>query len=89
MLSKGPSKFPVGAIIVREKLSKEGGERPELLAVMIKRAAGFNPAGGDWEFLTVDGGLSKIRERQKKGSCLQCHSSQRDADFVFTLPQPK
>jgi hypothetical protein len=89
MLSKGPAKFPAGSIIVREKLSKEGDDRPELLAVMIKRAAGFNPAGGDWEFLTVDGQVSKIRERQKKGSCLDCHSSQRDADFVFPLPRSK
>jgi hypothetical protein len=89
MLSKVPAKFPVGSIIVREKLSKKGGDRPELLAVMIKRAAGFNPAGGDWEFLTVDGQVSKIRERQKKGSCLDCHSLRPEADFVFPLPQSK
>ena len=79
------AKFPAGSVIVREKLSKPGDARPQLLAVMVKRAAGFNPAGGDWEFLTVDGGLTKVTGRQKKGSCLDCHASQRDRDFVFPV----
>lgn len=89
MQSERRAKFPVGSIIVRERLARIEDVQPQHLVVMIKRAAGFNPAGGDWEFLTVDGQVSKIRERQKKGSCLDCHSSQRDADFVFPLPQPK
>ena len=82
-------KFPVGSIIVREKLAKPDDKEPELVAVMIKREPGFNPAGGDWLFLTADGTLAKIRERQKKGSCLDCHQSQRDSDFVFPLTAAK
>ena len=89
MLSERPSKFPVGSIIVREKLATQTDARPELLAVMIKRARGFNPKADDWEFLTVDGALTKIQERQKKGSCLQCHASQSERDFVFPLPDSK
>ncbi|HVF67885.1 MAG TPA: cytochrome P460 family protein [Pyrinomonadaceae bacterium] len=89
-LSKGGrTKFPVGSVIVREKLSRADATQPELVAVMIKRAPGFNPPGGDWEFLTADGKLTKLRERQKKGSCLECHSSQADRDFVFPPPAPK
>ena len=83
------ARFPTGSIIVREKLSKPDDARPQLLAVMVKRAAGFNPKGGDWEFLVIDGALTKIRERQKQGSCLDCHASQRERDFVFTLPASK
>jgi len=89
MSSKTHAKFPVGSIIIREKLSAPDDARPALLAVMFKRAPGFNPAGGDWEFLTVDGAVTKIQERQKHGSCLQCHASQRDADFVFPVPARK
>ena len=84
----GRAKFPVGSIIVREKLARLEATQPELVAVMIKRAPGFNPKGGDWEFLTADGMLTKVRERQKKGSCLNCHSSQAASDFVFPLPLP-
>lgn len=89
MSSKTHAKFPAGSIIVREKLSAPDDARPALLAVMLKRAPGFNPAGGDWEFLTVDGAVTKIQERQKHGSCLRCHASQRDADFVFPVPARK
>lgn len=79
----GGTKFPAGSIIVREKLSRPDDATPQLLAVMFKRAQGFNPTGGDWEFLTVDGALTKITKRQKRGSCLDCHASQRERDFVF------
>ena len=77
--------FPAGSVIVREKLNDPGDESPLMLAVMLKRAPGFNPAGGDWEFLLVDGAASKVIERQKKGSCLDCHVSRRERDFVYTV----
>ncbi len=79
----GLAKFPVGSVIVRERLSRAEATQPDLVAAMIKRAPGFNPRGGDWEFVTADGTLTKIRERQKTGSCLNCHSSQSKRDFVF------
>ena len=81
----GDLKFPSGSIIVREKRSKPDDATPQLLAVMVKRAPGFSPKGGDWEFLTVDGALTKVTGRQKKGSCLDCHASQRERDFVFPV----
>ncbi|HEV2864581.1 MAG TPA: cytochrome P460 family protein [Pyrinomonadaceae bacterium] len=87
LLSLSPGKFPVGSVIVREKLSHAEATKPDLLAVMIKRGPDFNPAGGDWEFLVFDGELKRLRERQKKGSCLECHSSQQSRDFVFPIPQ--
>lgn len=80
-----PAAFPAGSVIVREKLNNPGDASPLMLAVMLKRAPGFNPAGGDWEFLLVDGAASKVVERQKKGSCLDCHASQRERDFVYTV----
>ena len=76
--------YPRGSIIVREKLTHADDTQAELLAVMIKRARGFNPAANDWEFLVTDGELSKIRERQKKGSCLDCHASQRAIRFCLS-----
>ena len=84
-----PAKFPVGSIIVSEKLSKPDDAPPQRIAVMVKRAAGFNPKSGDWEFLIVNGALDRVHERQKKGRCAECHASQRENDFVFPLPESK
>lgn len=76
--------FPVGSIFVREKISPEKST-PELLAVMIKRENGYNPDGGDWQFLLTDGQKKKVKLRQKSGECLDCHIRQRDNDFVFPV----
>ena len=81
--------YPRGAIIVREKLIHAEDAEPELLAVMIKRDRGFNKAANDWEFLVTDGKLTKILERQKKGSCLECHASQKMSDYVYPAPAPQ
>lgn len=78
-----PAKFPAGSIIVSEKLSKPDDAPPQRIAVMVKRAEGFNPKSGDWEFLVVNGTLDRVLERQKKGRCAECHASQRENDFVF------
>jgi hypothetical protein len=86
MLSGSPAKFPAGSVIVREKFAGSNDTQPQLLAVMIKRAVGFNSKGGDWEYFVVDGGMKKIRERQKKGNCSGCHSAQKERDFVFPSP---
>jgi len=79
------AKFPVGSVIVREMFFDLEDQGPQVLAVMVKHAAGFNRAGGDWEFLLVKGNASEIIERQKKGSCLGCHASQREKDFVYPV----
>ena len=83
MTAAQPAVFPRGSIIVREKLSKPDDPQPQLLAVMIKRASGFNPKAADWEFLVLDGTATNVKKRQKTGECQQCHASQQDKDFVF------
>jgi hypothetical protein len=82
----GEKHFPVGSIIVREKLAKADDVQPQLLTAMIKRARGFNRKANDWEFLAIDGTISRILEQQKQGSCVECHASQKKRDFVFPLP---
>ena len=75
--------YPVGAVIVREKLLTATSTTPEVLAAMIKRDKGFNPAANDWEFLVLNSDATKVQKREKTGSCQQCHASERDKDFVF------
>ena len=81
--SKEKRIYPVGSIIVRERLLTESTKTPDVLTVMAKRAVGFNPAANDWEFLVVDADTMKIKKREKTGDCQQCHSSQKDRDFVL------
>ena len=79
-------RFPVGSIIVREKLAQADDAQPQLVTAMIKRGRGFNPKANNWEFLAIDGTLNKVLERQKKGGCLDCHASQAQRDFVYAVP---
>ena len=84
--SSSPSQvFPVGSILVREKLKRSNSDKPEVLSVMIKREKGFNPKRGDWSFLVIDGAATKVKERTKKGQCLECHQHASARDFVFEL----
>ncbi|MBC7911918.1 MAG: cytochrome P460 family protein [Pyrinomonadaceae bacterium] len=83
MVDEKKPRFPAGSVIVREKLAQEADAAPQVLVVMVKREQGFNLKAKDWEFLTIDGQLSKVEHREKTGSCRDCHNSQKDRDFVF------
>jgi len=83
LTAKYPS-FSVGTIIIRKTIKMFNAlNKDEGLTVMVKREKGFNPENGDWEFLVIEGDMSKIRQREKTGSCVQCHSRQKANDFVF------
>lgn len=75
--------FPVGSIIIREKLAQADDTAPQLLVALVKRERGFNPKAKDWEFLMFDGSATTIRQREKTGSCQECHVLQKDNDLVF------
>jgi hypothetical protein len=88
-ISDGPTDFPEGSVIVREKISGKQPLTPELLTVMVKRARGFNPASNDWEYMVLDGAGSRVLSRGKIDSCNSCHSKKKEADFVFRRSLPK
>jgi len=83
LLNEKRPQFPVGSIIVREKLSQATDAKPLLLIAMVKHARGFNDKANDWEFLVLDGSASTIQRREKVGDCLACHKEQKKTDFVF------
>jgi hypothetical protein len=82
MMTKRTPKFPIGSMIVKEKLGSPDSTNPELLTAMIKREAGYNPEGGDWEYLVLDGAASKIIEQGKLTRCSSCHRPYVRNDFV-------
>jgi hypothetical protein len=77
-----PFRFPVGTIIVRERLL-ESSSNAQSLVVMIKRERSFNRKANGWEFLSVSGEATRVLKREKEGKCLECHRSAAENDFVF------
>lgn len=89
LLKEKKPQFPVGSIIVREKLLKEGDATPQLLVALVKHERGFNTKANDWEFLVLDGKASVIQRSEKTGSCQTCHAQQKETDFVFRSYLPE
>lgn len=89
MNTKQPPKFPVGSAIVKEKLGSPDSTTPEVLTVMIKREAGYNPENGDWEYLVLNGEASMIVERGKLERCSGCHKFYKHSDFVTRTYLPR
>src|SRR5262249_21737523 len=77
----GPeSRLPQGATLV-ERLFPPEGATPGAYLVMVKRPAGYDPSGGDWEYLVVlpDG---RIEQRGILPLCARCHA-EAPQDRVF------
>ena len=82
MLEELKPRFPVGSLIVKEKLPSRAAAEPELLTAMYKREAGYDPEGGDWEYMVLDGRGTEVKARGKLESCRACHQSVAHTDFV-------
>jgi hypothetical protein len=55
---------------------------------MIKRAAGYDPAGGDWEYGFVTLAPRTTVTRGRLAGCAGCHARARTSDFLFrTYPR--
>ncbi|HLX62921.1 MAG TPA: cytochrome P460 family protein [Planctomycetota bacterium] len=85
--------LPAGAIVIKEKhhsdkAAADGAGMPadaklELFTVMLKREAGYNPDGGDWEYAVVNGDASRVLARGKIESCMECHRIKVKTDFLY------
>lgn len=81
--------FPPGSIIVKEKLPAKDSSSPELLTVMIKREAGYNPEHGDWEYMAVDGSGKEVKARGRLENCQGCHSTRKETGYVYREYLPR
>ncbi len=82
MMEEETPHFPQGSIIVKEKLSLPTSTTPELLTVMIKRAPGYNPESGDWEYMVTDGTGKSVQARGKLENCQSCHLRDKSTDYI-------
>lgn len=82
-LEKENPRFPVGSIIVREKLPMPTSEIPQTVIAMVKREKGFSEKTGDWEFFVFNGPDLKLNSRETIGNCSACHVRAVRTDWVF------
>jgi hypothetical protein len=88
MTGKKKPSFPVGTMIIKEKMTKQGDASKstfspaEFFTIMIKREKGYNPACGDWEFASVEAKTAKVT-RGKIASCMSCHVNYKETDLVY------
>lgn len=75
------SRYPVGSIILKEKLTAEHNGRVELITGMLKRPRGFNNASGDWQYFVTDG-AGKLQPTATD-HCIACHAKVKETDFVY------
>ena len=76
--------LPAGAVVVKEKYTDELASGPmQAYAVMVKRAPGFDPGAGDWEFEFVTLAPERSVARGRLAECASCHARARDTDYLF------
>lgn len=75
--------YPVGTLIVKEKRTKPNSATPELCTVMLKREAGYNPKGGNWQYFVTDGTATRFQNNGDSADCKSCHEKQKPVDYVF------
>jgi hypothetical protein len=85
MLSREKRKFPVGTVIVKEKIASP--LQTHAVTGMVKRSSGYNPKDGDWEYFYWDAptGLTQ----GKINNCVECHAKASRLDFVYLVEREK
>ena len=81
--------LPAGAVVVKEKYDDASASGPlQAYGVMIKRAAGYDPRGGDWEYGFVTLAPEAAVTRGRLEGCAGCHARARETDHLFrTYPR--
>jgi hypothetical protein len=81
-MATGKGVYPVGTVILKQKLLDAEGKVTEFYTGMRKREAGYNSDCGDWEFFTLDRTGEKVTAQGRIDSCMDCHVNYKWTDFV-------
>ena len=83
--------YEIGTIFLKENYQADKGKpgKPSSLTMMIKRPAGFDPNGGNWEYLQTDvkGGVIMQGDSNNQliqSSCSNCHANMAERDYIFS-----
>ena len=76
--------LPAGAVVVKEKYDDASASGPlRAYGLMIKRSAGYNSRGGDWEYGYVTLAAETVATRGRLAECAGCHASALTTDYLF------
>lgn len=76
--------LPAGAVVIKEKYADASASGPlQAYGAMIKREAGFDARGGDWEYAYVALDRERVVTRGRLEGCAGCHASARETDYLF------
>lgn len=88
--------YPVGSVIIKENFWEVDNQpgKAHALTIMVKRAAGFDPDHGDWEYIELDRkGVERLRGNARQSEvalrCANCHESVKDRDYIFAIESGK
>ncbi len=81
-IRSGEGNYPVGTVIVKQKFADAKGKSTELYTLMRKMEPGYDPEHSDWEYSVVNRKATQVLARGKIASCIECHQSYRETDFV-------
>ena len=83
--------YSQGTVFLKENYQANQGKpgEPSSLTLMIKRQAGFDHQGGDWEYLQsdVNGDIimqGNSQDPQIKSACADCHMNMAERDYIFS-----
>jgi len=83
--------YELDTVFIKENYSSVNNmpNTPLSLTIMIKRESGYDPKGGDWEYIQ----LATTGEQIMQGNttnpvinqeCAKCHSNMRERDYIFS-----
>lgn len=90
MKTEGARTFPEGTTIVKEKWAQtdamaldKSKKTAAGLGIMIKAGKGFDPEGGDWQYMYMDEAGKVTTDQQQLQHCRACHMAEKARDAVF------
>ncbi len=78
-LARSRRQFPVGAVIIKEKLGEQ--QAVAGIGAMQKMPPGYDPEGGDWQYVYVDESGKLAQGRLE--NCRTCHMRAKERDHVY------
>ena len=85
MMERKTPLFPIGTIIVKEKLPEKYSQQPEFFTIMVKRESSYDKDHGDWQYLTMEADMAKLEKPAGLDNCQTCHASWKATDFVSRI----
>lgn len=88
---KSDGQYPVGTIIAKQSRLADGS-LVGVATAMVKRAKGFSPNAGNWEWFMLEPKTGTIiknpqgeSQRGKISMCIACHVDAEATDYSFTV----